>query len=168
MATSPEQRYLADAVPADVLLMVNTLHHIPFADLPRQFGILLRSLRKDGLLVVHEMGRLVPPEQQNVPWTADRIVELLECDAVEVKPRQTTTKGKGVPLAHVLVSVTSSLDGIEKGLAERARAVWREMKRANLETIASLYEKGDPNAVPELRLAMIYNTALDLNPPPNV
>jgi hypothetical protein len=165
-ATMEREEFLRGAVRADVVLVVNTLHHVPFADIPRQFVALLRSLQSRGILVVHEMGAVEPPEQRNLPWTHDRITSLLRCEGLRVNARETRSKGKGIPLAHVIVSVEGSLDGIEQQLAERSRGVWQEMKRTTVDQIAELYARGNPDAVPDLRRAMIHNANLDLNPPP--
>jgi hypothetical protein len=162
---SEREAHLQAPVPADVVLLVNTLHHIPFADLARQLGTLLRSLRPSGILLVHEMGALDPPEQRNVPWTAARITRLLECDGLRLIARETRSRGKKVPLAHIIVKVDGALDGLADQLTDRAREVWRAMKAETCDTIRRLYESGKPERLVELRRAMIHNANLDLNPP---
>jgi hypothetical protein len=46
---------------------------------PRQLATLLRALKPGGVLVIQEIGELREPEQVNVPWVIEDIIELRGC-----------------------------------------------------------------------------------------
>lgn len=156
--------YLAAPNPADVILAVNVLHHIPFNELAGQFASLLSSLKPGGILVLHEMGELHVPEQRNVPWRIEDIQRLFDVDAVDVNSRTTVSKGKKVPLSNVIITVKTT-NGLEAALRTSAEKSWRAMKQRTLEEIRELYEAGDADHHVELQRLLITNANLDLNAP---
>lgn len=157
--------YLVSPVRADVAILLNTLHHIPFADLGRQFGALLRSIEPEGVLVVHEMGKHGAPEAYNVPWRYEHIATLLDVDEVDFNGR-TTTSRSGVPLTHALVKLKGRRPDPD-AIQGNAGKVWDRMKQDTLAEIRSLYASGTKTADAHLALqrAVIVNANLDLNRP---
>ena len=147
----------------DAAFALNVLHHIPFSDLPRQIATLLAALKRDGILLLHEMGELREPEQRNVPWAESDIVSLFEMDGITVNPRSTVTSGKKVPLTNCIVTVQRLPTTAEIG--RRASAVWRTMKERTLGSIDDLYKAKDETRHLELQQALIINANLDLNRP---
>lgn len=161
------QAFLEGDILADVIVVVNTLHHVPFRELGRDLACLLRHLKADGELLIHEMGRLPLPEKVNVPWMTEDVTRLfVGIDGLVVNSRSTTTRGKGLPLTHTIVTPTRELPGSLPAVLEaNARAVWSQMKARHVEKIGSLLNAGRAADVVELREALITNANLDLNSP---
>jgi SAM-dependent methyltransferase len=159
-------KFLASGVTADVIMVVNTLHHVPFGDVARQLGALAEKLRPGGILLVHEMGVLRVPEQRNVGWRLEDLMLLFHGAEFTCNPRSTLSRS-GVPLAHVLVSATGA-GAAGAALQRNVASVWRQMKTRALEEIRALYASGDPDRHAQLQHALITNANLDLNPPPGV
>lgn len=157
------ETYLKQGTPADVIMVVNTLHHIPFRDVARQLSSLIGNLKQGGYLLIHDMGELREPEQLNVPWRIEYIQSLLAVPSLSVNPRSTTTRGKKVPLSHVLVSVDQPDPKLEDALVSTARRVWKTMKEHTLEEIAAIYASKDEERQKELQYLLIANANLDLN-----
>jgi len=158
-------KYLASPVGADVILAVNVLHHIPFADLPDQLSTLLHSLKSDGLLVVHEINELRNPEQRNVPWAFEDIFRLLNISCLELNPRTTQTKRTRTPLSNVMVSLRADPQTLHAELVRSTEAVWKQMKERTLTSISAMYADANEEAHLELQHALIANANLDLNKP---
>jgi SAM-dependent methyltransferase len=156
--------FLDAPVAADLIMVVNVLHHIPFADLGRQFDTLLRSLKLGGVIVLHEMGAHHEPEKENVPWLASDVVRLLQLDGVTVSPRTTMSSKKKIPLAHVVVSGTGA-GPFSAAIHENAWVVWRAMKAQVLHEIDGLYRAKDPANAVTLNRLLYLNANLDLNRP---
>jgi hypothetical protein len=157
------REYMAKPVEADVTMVVNTLHHMPFRDAPKQLATLVRALKPGGAVLVHEMGMLREPEQRNVPWKVEDLYALFAGPTFSLNARSTVTRS-GVPLAHVLVQRGEDLD-LEQVLTANIRRVWAGMKTRTLEEIADLYEAHDEARELELQHALIVNANLDLNQP---
>ncbi len=155
--------YLASPIAADVIMMVNVLHHIPFADIPRQLNVLLNSLRPDGTIIIHEMGELRTPEKKNVPWLSVDITNLLQFNGIFVNPRSTTSKS-GVPISHTIISVQSVTD-FTPSLITQTRSIWKQMKERVLKEIDSIYKCNDKSDQIRLQHLLIINANLDLNRP---
>ncbi|NVJ27776.1 methyltransferase domain-containing protein [Myxococcus sp. AM011] len=149
---------------ADVIMVVNTLHHIPFSELARQLAALLAKLKPEGVLLVHEMAELREPEQLNVPWRVEDVHLLFNTPLLKPNLRTTQSKGQKVPITHLLVKVAGDGD-LSGALEANARAVWDQMKARTLDTIRELYQRKDPEAYRELQYALIANANLDLNKP---
>jgi SAM-dependent methyltransferase len=160
-------KYLAAPDDADVILVVNVLHHIPFVDLASQFTKLLRSLKPGGLLLIHEINELRNPEQRNVPWAFEDIVKFLKLPYLELNPRPTMTRRSRTPLSNVMIEVRSLSDTLHSDLQRSAEAVWRQMKSRTLEAIDSMYKSRDEDRHLDLQHALITNANLDLNRPAN-
>jgi hypothetical protein len=156
--------FLTSDVRADVIMVVNTLHHIPFSDIPRQLFGLFAALREGGVVLVHEMGELRHPEQMNVPWRAEDLWKLFDGPRFTMNPR-TTQSRSGVPLSNVLVEARGSLSEYRDALDANARTVWMQIKRRVLDDVRRLYGSRDEHAHAELQHALIINANLDLNPP---
>jgi hypothetical protein len=155
--------YLRNGTPADVIMVVNTLHHIPFVDISRQIGALLGKLRPGGTLVVHEMGLLRAPEKANVAWRCEDLIKLFEGTEFKCNARSTMSRS-GIMLAHVLVEPGSG--STDDALKRNVPLVWRQMKERALVEIRGLYSARDPERECELQHALITNANLDLNQPP--
>lgn len=155
--------FLASSTTADVIMVVNTLHHVPFADISRQLGTLAGKLRQGGILLVHEMGILRQPEQKNVAWRIEDLIVLFQGEEFRVNPRSTTSKS-GVPLAHVLVNLTGK-GLVQDALKRNVSSVWHQMKDRVLQEIEALYTSKDPARHSDLQHALITNANLDLNRP---
>jgi len=158
-------QYLAKPEPADVILVVNVLHHIPFKELGTQFATVLSALKPDGIMVIHEKAELREPEQSNVPWHAEDILMFLQTPTLELNPRTTVTKGKKVPLTNLLVTVKKQDPTLATLLSKNADAVWASMKARTLDEIRSLYDSRDEERHVDLQHALITNANLDLNRP---
>ena len=160
------EEFLGSGLLADVIMVVNTLHHVPFKDVPRQVASLLRHLAPGGDLLIHEMGRLPEPERLNVPWTDGDIEELFRGIAPHSNIRPTMSR-RGIPLTNALIRPDPALrsDQYESILREAVAQVWRGMKERALSTIRSLYGSRAPDRWKELHEAMITNANLDLNVP---
>jgi SAM-dependent methyltransferase len=156
--------FLARPVDADVIMIVNTLHHIPFPEIALQMEPLFAALKPGGILLVHEMGALGDPEQRNVPWQVEDLIALFLGPCFVVNPRSTTSR-TGVPLAHVLVEKGESATGIRQALSANAKTVWKQMKRRTLNEIRELYAERDERRSVALQHALIVNANLDLNRP---
>ncbi|NOJ86577.1 methyltransferase domain-containing protein [Myxococcus xanthus] len=159
------EAFLASSQPtADVIMVVNTLHHIPFFELAKQLAALLAKLKPEGVLLVHEMAELRVPEQFNIPWRVEDVHLLFNTPLLKPNLRTTQSRGQKVPITHLLVKVAG--DGDLLGTLEsNARAAWEQMKRRTLDTISELYRSKDPEAHRELQYALIANANLDLNKP---
>jgi hypothetical protein len=161
---TPREAFVKKPTRADVVILMNTLHHIPFHDLPRQIGAVLKSLKDDGVLVIQEIGELRQPEQLNVPWRTEDIVELFQLPGCVTNPRSTTTRSQRLPLTHMLVH----LDGAppnQDALTAKVRAVWTRMKARALDELRELYAEHDPESEATLQHVLITNANLDLNKP---
>jgi hypothetical protein len=156
--------FLRAPCPADVIMLVNTLHHIPFKDLPAQISRLLGALKPGGMLLIHELAELHAPEQRNVPWRVEDIQALLALEGVRLNPRTTRSKGRKIPLTNLLVEVTTPSD-FEAGLVSSTERVWRQMKERTLSEVTAIYAARDPDRQLELEYALITNANLDLNRP---
>lgn len=158
-------KFLEDPNQADVIILMNTLHHIPLADLPRQLAVLTRVLKPGGVLLIQEIGELREPEQVNVPWVIEDIIELFALPGCVTNPRSTTTRSTKTPLTHMLVQIEGQ-PPTEEALRDRVRTLWTKMKRRTLEDLKRLY--GSRNAEDQRRLhyVLIANANLDLNEPP--
>ncbi len=153
---------------ADVIMVVNTLHHIPFREVGSQFAHLLRALKPEGLLVVHDMAELREPEQRNVPWRMEDVLSLFHLDGIDTNPRSTTSRGKKVPIWNLIVRVTDPrivAAGLEARLGANVSSVWTRMKERTLERIEQLYRRRDAGDEVELQYELITNANLDLNRP---
>jgi len=153
--------FLQNPLPADVIMVVNTLHHIPFADIPGQLERLLRSLKPGGVVLVHEMGELREPEQRNVPWRSEDLHLLFAGGAFAINARSTVSRS-GIPLAHVLVELLDATR-CHEALNENVRRVWMQMKTRTLDDIRALYEARQEDRHVALQHALIINANLDLN-----
>ncbi len=158
------QRFLEGGMAADVILLVNTLHHVPFRDVPEQLNTLIQSLRQGGILVVHEMGELPAPEQRRVPWRLEDILLLFEASSLDKNPRSTVTRGKRIPLSNVIITPKTAVD-LEETLLANTRRVWERMKSRTVESIDRLYNEGSEDRQEELHHELIINANLDLNKP---
>lgn len=156
--------FFSSKVTADVIMVVNTLHHIPFRDMGRQLSGLLKRLSPGGHLLVHDMGELREPEQRNVPWPLEDILVLFSAPSLRTNARSTASRKKHVPISNVLIEVTQA-DNIETALEANVRAAWEHKKRRVLEDLAALYAARDPSREVELQHALIINANLDLNRP---
>jgi 2-polyprenyl-3-methyl-5-hydroxy-6-metoxy-1,4-benzoquinol methylase len=159
------EKYLKAPVDADVILAVNVLHHIPFSELPSQLSTLLKSLKQDGILVVHEINELRHPEQRNVPWLFEDIFSLLSFPGLHLNPRTTQSKRTRTPLSNVVISVNTDIADIQSRLQISADSVWHQMKQRTLASIAEMYDTQDEDRHLELQHALITNANLDLNRP---
>ncbi len=158
--------YLREPTPADVVLMVNVLHHIAFKDLALELSSILASLKPGGMLVVHEIGELGRPEKRNVPWSEEDITTLFDMPILQFGARATTLpSGKLLPHVHVGVRKGVELSEAANLLEHRIRVVWHLMKDRVLESIRILYQKGSGDNAVALRRALIINANLDLNQP---
>ena len=59
--------YLANPDHADVIILMNVLHHIPLKKLPQQIATLLRALKPGGVLVIQEIGESASPSRSTYP-----------------------------------------------------------------------------------------------------
>ena len=157
--------FLARPDHADVIIMMNTLHHIPLRELPRQLATLLRALKPGGVLVIQEIGELREPEQVNVPWVIEDIIELLAMPGCETNPRSTMTRSTKTPLTHMLVRVDGEPPG-EDALSERVRVLWAKMKRRAIDDLKRLFKSRNAEDQRRLHYVLIANANLDLNDPP--
>jgi ubiquinone/menaquinone biosynthesis C-methylase UbiE len=153
--------FLASPVHADAIMIVNTLHHIPFRDVPKQMAVLLRALKPGGMLLVHEMGELREPEQRNVPWRGEDLHELFDGPAFSINARSTVSRS-GIPLCHALVGLCDEAT-VDESLDQNIRRVWTQMKTRTLDEIAQLYRARDEVKHVALQQALIVNANLDLN-----
>jgi hypothetical protein len=156
--------FLASPTRADVVILMNTLHHIPFDDLPRQIGTILGSLKEEGVLLIQEIGELRDPEQVNVPWRTEDIIELFQLPGCIGNPRSTTTRSQHIPLTHMLVHLEGEAPSRE-ALATKSRDIWQRMKMRALDELRELYGSHDPENEALLQHALITNANLDLNKP---
>ncbi len=156
-------KFFTSGITADVIMVVNTLHHIPFAEVAAQFNALLTMLRNDGFLLVHEMGYLKVPEQLNVAWKTENLVTLFDGTAFACNVRSTTSRG-GVPLSNVIVRSTG-VGNVYETLERNAKSVWQQMKNNVLDEIRSLYDAHDRRRQVNLHYALTTNANLDLNRP---
>lgn len=162
------EAYLETPVSADAIILLNTLHHIPFEDLPRQIAALLASLKPGGVLVVQEIGELRQPEQRNVPWHIEDISGLFKIPGCTSNPRSTMTRTQRIPLTHMIVHVEQpppTRGVLEEALESTSRAVWSGMKDRTLADIRALYASRDPKEELALHHLLIANANLDLNRP---
>ena len=141
---------------------MNTLHHIPFRDLPRQMSTILTSLKSDGVLVIQEIGELRHPEQFNVPWRTEDIVELFQLPGCVANPRSTMTRSQRLPLTHMLVHLDGTPPSADS-IALNVRAVWARMKSRALDELHELYARHSPDDEATLQHVLITNANLDLN-----
>ena len=155
--------YLTSPARADVVVLLNTLHHIPFAELGSQFAAMLTSIEAGGLLLLHEMGAHVKPEAYNVPWRYEHIVELLRAPGLDTNGRSTTSKS-GVPLTHALVRVTGRKPRAAD-IQQCATRVWDRMKAEAVDDIRRLYAASTPDDYLAIQRAVIVNANLDVNRP---
>jgi trans-aconitate methyltransferase len=153
--------FLQTPLAADVIMVVNTLHHIPFADIPAQLERLLGCLKPGGVLLIHEMGELREPEQHNVPWRSEDLHLLFAGGAFSINARSTVSRS-GVPLAHVLVELVDAAK-CREALNENVGRVWTQMKARTLDDIRALYEARREDEHVALQHALIINANLDLN-----
>lgn len=157
------ESFLKHPVEADVIMVINTLHHMPFAQIPAQLECLLRSLKPGGVLLVHEMGVLREPEQHNVPWRVEDLYELFAGPCFKRNARSTVSRS-GVGLANVLINQTGEA-GTRAALEENVRKVWDQMKARTVEEIRELYSARAESRHVDLQQLLIINANLDLNPP---
>lgn len=158
--------FLAQPGDADVIILMNTLHHIPLTDLPRQLSVLLRALKPDGALLIQEIGELREPEQVNVPWVIEDIIELFALPGCVTNPRSITTRSTRTPLTHMLVQ----LDGpppSEAAFRDRVRVLWTKMKDRAKEDLKRLFASRNAEDQRRLHYVLIANANLDLNEPPS-
>ena len=155
--------FLASKGTADAIMVVNTLHHIPFREIPGQVGALLGKLRPGGFLLVHEMGALRDPEQRNVPWRVENLVTLFQGEEFTCNPRSTESRS-GVPLCHAIITPTGK-GSVADALSRNVAAVWQQMKARALDEIAALYASRDASRHLPLQYELITNANLDLNHP---
>ena len=160
--------FLGTPTAADVIMVVNTLHHIPFREVGAQFAGMMRALKPDGVMLIHDMAELREPEQRNVPWRMEDVLALFQLEALELNPRSTTSRRKKVPIWNLIVGVADRevLSGdLEARLAKNAERVWMRMKARTLERIERVYARREPNDEAELQYELITNANLDLNRP---
>jgi len=161
--------FLSKPPPADVILMVNTLHHVPFGELGMQLGIVLAALKADGVLVIHELGEFPKPEKMNVPWVEADISALFLGDDFSVNPRVAKSRsGRSLPHVHVRLARERDPSDLKKAIDANAAKVWQTMKDRTLAEIRRLYAgpaSGDSQAPVQLRTALVVNANLDLNRP---
>lgn len=158
------EEFFKQDITAHGIMIVNTLHHMPFKDIPRQFNKMLNSLDDGGVLLVHEMGLHKVPEAWNVPWSIENIKCLFEnIPGLMHNSRSTESKG-GVPLSHCVLTVDQKRDFTNE-LSRNVEKTWRLMKRSTLLKIEELYKLADVNHEPELARVLAINANLDLNPP---
>jgi hypothetical protein len=155
--------FLAGTVTADAIMVVNTLHHVPFREIAVQITGLLAKLRPGGFLLVHEMGALRAPEQLNVPWRVENLIRLFQGSEFTCNARSTMSKS-GVPLCHAIVTTTGN-GNVGGALTGNVGAVWDQMKTRALDEIAALYASGDSQRHADLQHELITNANLDLNRP---
>lgn len=162
--TQQRAKFLENPMKADAIILLNTLHHIPFSDLPRQMSLLLASLKDQGVLLVHEINELREPEQINVPWEAEDIAKLFDHSGCVTNSRTMQTRSQRIPLTNMLVHLEGD-PPTKDTLTRRCVEIWSHMKIRTLGRIKSLYERGDPQLEVELQHALITNANLDLNKP---
>jgi hypothetical protein len=155
--------FLKSPVPSDVVMVINTLHHIPFSEIPAQIGSLVGALKPGGVLLIHEMGVLRHPERKNVPWRLEDLYELFAGPCFNINARSTVSR-TGVSLAHVLINRTNELS-VESALEANARRVWDKMKARTVQEIAEMYASQDESRHVDLQHSLIVNANLDLNRP---
>lgn len=155
--------FLRQPVFADVIMVINALHHMPFSDVAAQLERLIGALKRGGVLLVHEMGALRDPEQRNVPWRLEDLYQLFEGPCFSRNARSTVSR-TGIGLANVLIG-QSDERGMGRALAVNVREVWSQMKARTLREIAELYSSGDESRHVDLQHALIVNANLDLNQP---
>lgn len=155
--------FLERPLNADVIMVVNTLHHMAFAEMPAQLERLVSALNPGGIVLVHEMGVLRDPEQRNVPWRVEDLYELFAGPCFKINARSTVSR-TGIGLANVLISRTDEA-GMRDALEENVRSVWKQMKTRTVAEIADLYASRDETRHIDLQHLLILNANLDLNPP---
>jgi hypothetical protein len=156
--------FLAMPDQADVIILMNTLHHIPLKELPRQLIVLIGALKPGGAIVIQEIGELREPEQVNVPWVIEDIIELFAIPGCTSNPRSTTTRGTKTPLTHMLVHKEGP-GPTEAAVRERVRQLWTKMKRRAVDDLKRLYAAQDAEDQRRLHYVLIANANLDLNEP---
>jgi len=157
------KEFQASGEKGDVIMVVNTLHHIPFSDIPAQIADLCARIRHGGFLLIHEMARFPEPEQRNVAWRLEDLLGLFPNPTFEVNPR-TTESRRGVPLVNAIIRVQQVGD-VRGVLEARVRQVWASMKSYALEMLQQLYESHDESRHRELQHWLFTNANLDLNRP---
>jgi SAM-dependent methyltransferase len=155
--------FLASKRAADAILVVNTLHHIPFREIVGQLGALFGKLSTGGFLLIHEMGRLKDPEQRNVPWRTEDLIALFNGAEFECNARSTVSRS-GVPLCHAIITPTGK-GVVADALSRNVATVWSQMKARTLDEITTLYTSKDPSRHIDLEYELITNANLDLNRP---
>ncbi|MFV8755730.1 hypothetical protein ACNOYE_34700 [Nannocystaceae bacterium ST9] len=156
--------FIRSSIMANVVMVVNTLHHMPFSDMARQLAALVAHLKMPGHLLIHDMGQFSVPEQRNVPWPGEYIEMLFDDPCFKTNLRTTVSRGKRIPIANVLISVTQRAN-FEEVLHANVQRVWAEMKKHTVSEISALYESSDPNLQVELHHALFRNANLDINRP---
>jgi hypothetical protein len=94
--------YLASKDTADAIMVVNTLHHIPFREIAGQVGALLRKLRPGGVLAGPRDGRPSRPRAARA-WRVENPVTLFQGEEFTCNPRSTESRS-GVPLCHAIIA----------------------------------------------------------------
>lgn len=159
------EEFLESSDSVDVVMVVNTLHHMPFAELGRDFARLLRRLQTGGRLVLHDMSNVVEPGR--VPWThADLEMLFFEVAGVHLNQRSTPTRTQ-VPLLHTIVQVNPPFQrDLRARLDRNARLVWQEMKTRALVRYREMLSAKQVDTTRELVKVLLWNANLDINPPP--
>ena len=114
--------------------------------------------------MVQEIGELRQPEQFNVPWRTEDVVELFQLPGCVPNPRSTTTRTQRLPLTHLLVHLEGT-PPTQDVLLEKVRAIWRRMKARALDDLRELYASHNPDDEATLQQVLVTNANLDLNQP---
>jgi hypothetical protein len=123
---------------------------------------LLGALKSDGVLVIQEIGELREPEQMNVPWQIEDIIELFAVPGCTSNPRSTTSRRSRTPLTHMLVH-RGDVPPDATAFAAKVSAIWTQMKERTLDDIRGLYASQNPDDQRRLQHLLITNANLDLN-----
>lgn len=140
---------------ASLIVILNTLHHIPFWDLAFQLKEILAHLEKNGMLLLHDMGRLPQPEWGRVGWMIEDVKKLFDGPNFEIKEQQTITNKSQIPIFNALVKVVNKQE-IGKKIEENVSAVWDQMESRLLDQI--VIAKNERNTLELKRLQADFSS----------
>ncbi len=136
------QDFFEAGLDADYIFMVNVLHEIPLNELPKLIKDLESMVKKDGVMLIHEMRELIEGEMRFVSWDEEDIDEQFKNTSFNVNVRSYNSRS-GIPLLNVHLNregtTSTALEEIEGNLDNMIK---NKLKRIE-EELKEIEDSGD-------------------------